>query len=283
MTGNSPPHTLLLRTAGRSDLDPTRLLDVFAAQRRRLCDDLRSLSPEQWSAPSRCPGWSVQDTVRHLGDVTGAVAAGPGDRMFDVTAGFDPRTTPRQWLAASAGESPADTLDRLATTTEKALAVARDRLARDDRFDVVLPYGPMDWTVQALHVLWDSWLHERDIFLPLGVDRPADPEATSYATAYGLLIAAAVAQKFGAQVRQRLELGGDGGGVFELDSDESVLLTATLTATRAESAAPPAAEVTDALAGRGSAAVLDGVPDESRTALTVLATFFTTPAEETAV
>ncbi|MDG4772420.1 maleylpyruvate isomerase family mycothiol-dependent enzyme [Solwaraspora sp. WMMD792] len=283
MTGNSPPHKLLLRTAGRSDLDSVRLLDVFAAQRRQLCDDLRSLSPEQWSAPSRCPGWSVQDTVRHLGDVTGAVAADPGDRMFDVTAGFDPRTTPRQWLAASAGESPADTLDRLVTTTEKALAVARDRLARDDRFDVVLPYGPMDWTVQALHVLWDSWLHERDIFLPLGVDRPTDPEATSYATAYGLLIAAAVAQKFGAQVRQRLELGGDGGGVFEVAADESVTLTATLTATRAATAGPPATEVTDALAGRGSAAVLDGVPDGSRTALTVLATFFTTPAEETAV
>ncbi|ROO61831.1 uncharacterized protein (TIGR03083 family) [Micromonospora sp. Llam0] len=283
MTGNSPPHTLLLRTAGKSDMDPARLLDVFAAQRRRLCDDLRSLSPEQWSAPTRCPGWSVQDTVRHLGDVTVAVAPDPGDRMFDLTAGFDPRTTPRRWLAASAGESPADTLDRLATTTEKALAVARDRLARDDRFDVVLPYGPMDWTVQALHALWDSWLHERDIFLPLGVDRPTDPEATSYATAYGLLIAAAVAQKFGAQVRQRLELGGDGGGVFEVAADDSVTLTATLTATRTAAAGPPAAEVTDALAGRGSAAVLDVVPDGSRTALTVLATFFTTPAEETTV
>jgi len=279
MTGNSPPHTLLLRTADQSVLDPARLLDVFAAQRRQLCDDLRSLSPEQWSAPTRCPGWSVQDTVRHLGDVTVAIAPDPGDRMFDVTAGFDPRTTPRHWLAASTGESPADTLDRLVATTEKSLAVARDRLARDDRFDVVLPYGPMDWTVQALHVLWDSWLHERDIFLPLGVDRPTNPETTSCATAYGLFIAAAVAQKFGARAHQRLELGGDGGGVFEVVADESVTLTATPAATRVESAAPPAAEVTDALAGRGSATVLDGVPDESRTALTVLATFFTTPAE----
>jgi hypothetical protein len=32
-------------------------------------------------------------------------------------------------------------------TTEELLALARDRLARGRRFDVRLPYGPMDWTV----------------------------------------------------------------------------------------------------------------------------------------
>jgi uncharacterized protein (TIGR03083 family) len=276
MTRHSPPHTLQLRTVDGCDLEPEHLLDVFADQRRLLLDDLQSLEPGQWSAPSRCPGWSAHDTVRHLCDVGKAVAADPGDRTFDLGAGFDPRTTPNQWLAASAGESPHATLERLAATTEKALGSARGRLARDERFDVGLPYGPMDWTVQALHVLWDSWLHERDIFLALGVDRPVNTEATSYATAYGLFIAGAVAQMFGDPVRQRLVLGGDGGGVFELDTHPCV----TLTVTRTAMDGPPAAEVADALAGRGSSMVLDGVPGEARTALTHLANFFNTAVDD---
>lgn len=55
----------------------------------------------------------------------------------------------------------------------------------------------MDWTVRALHGLWDSWLHERDVLLPRGIEHPADGDATVYATAYGLFIAAAVASVFG--------------------------------------------------------------------------------------
>ena len=53
---------------------------------------------------------------------------------------------------------------------------------------------------------------------------------------------------FGGQVQERLTLGGDGGGVFELDSRGGV----TLSVTRANTAGPPAAEVTDALAGRST-------------------------------
>ncbi|MFV2022222.1 maleylpyruvate isomerase N-terminal domain-containing protein [Micromonospora sp. LOL_023] len=290
MTWHSPPHTLLLRTVDGCDLDPGRLLDVFADQRRLLLDDLRGFGPREWSAPTRCPDWSAHDTVRHLCDVTRAIAADPGDLTFDMASGFDPRITPNRWLTASAGEPPAATVDRLSATTDEVLAVARGRLARDERFEVALPFGPMDWTVLVLHVLWDSWLHERDIFLALGADRPTvtaqpagtgsvDTGATGYAAAYGLLIAAAVARIFGDQVRHRLALGGTGGGVFELDTDGAVTLT--VTSPSPSPAGPPAAEVTDALAGRGSAAALGVVPDQARTALTHLAAFLTTPVDGT--
>ncbi|MFY1698665.1 MULTISPECIES: maleylpyruvate isomerase family mycothiol-dependent enzyme [unclassified Solwaraspora] len=279
MTATNPTSTMLLQTPGECELQPARLLDAVADQRRQLLDDLRGFGSPEWSSPTRCPGWSVHDTVRHMCDVTRAIAADPGDRTLDMTAGFDPRVTPNRWLTASAGEPPAATVDRLAATTDEVLAVARGRLARGERFDVVLPFGPMDWTVLVLHVLWDSWLHERDIFLALGVDRPTKNGATGYATAYGLLIAAAVARQFGDQVSHRLELGGDGGGIFELEARDAV----TLTVTSAPAAGPSAAEVTDALAGRGSAAVLDIMPDAPRTALTHLATFFTSPVEQTRV
>lgn len=143
------------------------------------------------------------------------------------------------------------------STTEELLGLARAWLAQNRRFDVRLPYGPVDWTVGALHGFWDSWLHERDVLLTQGAEHPTDGDATVYATAYGLFIAAAVASMFGDPVQEKLTLGGDGGGVFDLDSRDGV----TLTVTRATTAGPRAAEVADALAGRGPvAAVLGDLP-----------------------
>ena len=71
-------------------------------------------------------------------------------------------------------------------------------------------------------------------------------------------------------------MGGDGGGIFDLDS-RGVL---TLTVTRAATVGPPAAQVTDALAGRAqTATVLGDLPASSRSALSHLADFFNTPLE----
>jgi hypothetical protein len=54
----------------------------------------------------------------------------------------------------------------------------------------------------------------------------------------------------------------------------------TLTVTRISIAGPPAAEVTDALAGRPpDAAVLADLPASSRAALSRMADFFNTPVE----
>jgi len=92
-----------------------------------------------------------------------------------------------------------------------------------------------------------------------------------------LFISAAVASLFGDPVQDTLTLGGDGGGIFDLDSRGAV----TLTVTRATTAGPPAAQVTDALAGRAqAAAVLGDLPANSRAALSHLADFFNTPVEQ---
>jgi uncharacterized protein (TIGR03083 family) len=283
MTDHSPPAKktqpgqLLLRTAGACDLDPGHLLDVFGEQRQRFVTVLRGFGPDDWAAPTRCADWSAHNVVRHLCDCNAlAAGAGPDDRTLDITAGFDPRITPRGWLTASADEAPDATLGRFVATTEKLLALLRARLAQNRRFNVRLPYGPMDWTVFALHGFWDSWLHERDVLLARGTAHPTDDDATAYATAYGLFIAA-VASMFGDQVREKLTLGGDGGGVFDLDSRGAV----TLTVTRVTTTGPPAAEVADALAGRSpTTAVLGDVLVSTRAALSHLANFFNTPVEQ---
>ena len=284
MTDRSPspetslPGTLLLRTAGACDLDPQHLIEVFGEQRRGFVAALQGFGPGDWAAPTRCADWSAHDVVRHLCDGTAlAINAAPDDRTLDITAGFDPRTSPGRWLAASAGESPAATLDRLVAATEDLLARARGRLARGCKFDVHLPYGPMDWTVLLLHAFWDSWIHERDVLLARGAEHPTSDDANGYAAAYGVFISAAVASLFGNPVQDKLTAGGNGGGIFDLDSCGAV----TLTVSRQHTPGPRAAQVTDALAGRAPAAhVLGELPASTRTALSQLADFFNTPVHQ---
>jgi hypothetical protein len=92
-----------------------------------------------------------------------------------------------------------------------------------------------------------------------------------------VFIAAAVASMFADPVQQTLTLSGDGGGIYDLDSHGLV----TLTVTQATTVGPPAAQVADALAGRAPVtAVLGDLPASSRTALSHMADFFNTPAEE---
>jgi uncharacterized protein (TIGR03083 family) len=262
---------------GACDLDPEHLLEVFGRQRQRFVAVLRGFDPGDWAAATRCADWSAHDVVRHLCDGNMKVAAaGPDDGTLDLTAGFDPRITPRRWPTVSASESPGATLTRFLATTYELLALARDRLARRQRFGVRLPYGPVDWTVLLLHAFWDSWLHERDVLLARGRQHPTDGDATVYAAAYGLFIAAAVASMFGAQVQETLKLGGDGGGIFDLDSRGA----STLTVTRLTTAGPPAAEVADALAGRSPIPVVLGdLQASSRAALSGMADFFNTPVK----
>ena len=112
------------------------------------------------------------------------------------------------------------------------------------RFIMILrDFGPGDWAAPTrctawsahdeLHGFWDSWLHERDVLLARGAGHPTDGDATGYAAGYGLFIAAAVASMFGARLQEKLTLGGDGGGVFELDSIDGLALSATSVTTPA--------------------------------------------------
>jgi uncharacterized protein (TIGR03083 family) len=268
------PAWLILSTEGPCRLDPQHLLDVFARQRRRFAAILAGFTPGDWAARTRCAEWTAHDVVRHLCDCN-TILGSTEQSLLDVTGGFDPRTTPCRWPAISASESPGVTLARFQDTTRDLIALARDRLARRQRCDVRLPYGSVDWTVMALHGFWDSWLHERDVLLAAGREHPTDAEATGYATAYGVFIAAAVASMFGRPVHhQQLTLSGDGGGLFDLRTHDAV----TLTVTQAAVTGPPAAQVADALGGRAPIpAILGDLPTSTRTALSLMADFFNTP------
>ena len=82
-------------------------------EREALARDLEKLTPEQWNAPTACPGWDVHDVVAHLVDSAKTTRLSFVRDMIAVRFDFD-----RQNAAGVNRErhpDPADTLAELRT------------------------------------------------------------------------------------------------------------------------------------------------------------------------
>ena len=157
-------------------------------QRRRLGAMLATLDESQWDHPSRCVDWSVRDVVTHLVTVnafwaasTVAGRAGTPTRVLD---GFDPVTVPALLVDASPTASTAellaaydDSVDSMATALEGIDTDGWAQLAES------VP-GHVPISSLVLHALWDSWVHERDIAIPLGLDVAVEPDEVAGSLRY---------------------------------------------------------------------------------------------------
>lgn len=252
-------------------LDSEELVDLLAVHHRRLVDAWQGFAPAQWERQSRNTEWTVHDTVRHVADVMElAVASVNGEPALDKDD-FDPRSTPARWLTTSEGESARATIDRFAAASTSLRTGVSDRLASGDDTHDPTVYGTAHWTVNVVHVLWDSWLHERDVLLPLGQPAPCSEAEERLVGLYGLWMALVPSMRFGQSISSIVQLGGIGLRTIEVGCDPGSLRSAEVPAGAAAiSGAMPA--VIDALAGRGNAVaeVLPGAPEE----LGFLAAFF---------
>lgn len=177
------------------DLDeaPGAVLVPLARQRRRFVDALRALDGDQLAAaPTRCEGWTPRDVVSHLDTADGfwawSATAGLAGEPTQVLAGFDPVASPAQ-MAAADGRTGAEVVEAWAGTVERligALEGADDagwqRLAEG-------PPGHLTVTALAHHALWDGWIHERDVLLPLGEQPPVEPDEVVAALRYAAALA----------------------------------------------------------------------------------------------
>jgi uncharacterized protein (TIGR03083 family) len=177
-----------MRLTPRYDGDPIVRIEttpddagvLLVRQRARLAELLGTLDAEQWSAPSRCEQWTVQDVVAHLigtnqfwaFSITGGLAGTP----TRVLAEFDPVATPAQMVDAVRSRGIGETLDAF-LDTNGALTEAVESID-DARWATLAeaPPGHVALRAVALHALWDSWIHERDIALPLGLDPSEEAE-----------------------------------------------------------------------------------------------------------
>ena len=155
------------------DGDPAAIAAPLVRQRRWVASTLAAFTDEQWSHPSRCEGWSARDVLVHL-DGTNAfwtlsLAAGLRGEPTRFLATFDPVTSPATSVAQSRDQTPTEVLARFTESTEALARLVESFDPADWTVLAEAPPGHLAASVVAHHALWDSWIHERDILLPLGI------------------------------------------------------------------------------------------------------------------
>jgi uncharacterized protein (TIGR03083 family) len=172
----------------RFELPMEDLRGLVTGQRDRLAATLAGLDDAQWSAPSRCDAWSVRDVVSHLATTNGfwafAIAAALAGEPTRVLSSFDPVTTPADLVDATRSQPPAEVLDQF-VAGNRDLEAALASLGDGD-WDTLAeaPHGHVPIRALALHALWDSWVHERDIVLPLGLPAAEEPDEVAACLRY---------------------------------------------------------------------------------------------------
>ena len=245
----------------RFEVDTAVLIDTVEAHRARLLGAIERLEPGDWDAPTRCVEWKVRDLVAHLrwgtevgNELMSRVARGSGERLF---AGFDPRRTPGEALAPLRSHTDAENLAAIREGDDRMLAAARALAAAGVEEEADTPLGWVPWPLAVNHLLWDSWLHERDLLLPLGAAPAPDPGEVGLVASYQLVPLGSILARVGVRCRIDLRLAGTGGGAYRLDVGDAVAVD--------HPTEPPGAEgcirgdavtVIEAMSGRGDLAAV---------------------------
>ena len=166
-------------------------------QRQRLAKTLAELGDSEWSAPSRCEGWTVQDVVAHMITVNGfwqmSTTAGLAGTPTRVLENFDPAATPPLIIAPMRALSPAEVLEQFVASNDGYIDVISE--LDTDGWSTVgeSPAGHVPIRLLAQHALWDCWVHERDIALPLGFTPPIEDDEVLSCLRYAAALSPAFA------------------------------------------------------------------------------------------
>lgn len=238
-------------TEAGANLTADEFTSVLTAHHDRVIAGWQSLSPEQWEQPSRNATWTAHETARHVADCMERVAGMILGTPMPAAAGpFDPRETPEIWLAASAEDAPAKTIERFATAAPLFRARVAERVAAGDTSTGMTVYGPAHWTVNVVHLLWDSWLHERDIMLPLGLPAESSRDEQRLVSIYGLLMAMVPARMLEQSFADRILFDGPP-AVTVTAAHEAGQFTSAETVNEITDLDGDLCDLVDALSGRG--------------------------------
>jgi uncharacterized protein (TIGR03083 family) len=255
------------------ELDPAVVVTGYVRHRRRFAASVTPLDEVALRAPSRCREWTAADVLRHGCDVDRWLRTiWAGGTPFDA---FDPRVTPHDSVVEGRSVPDAEVRDRYVASAEAMAAEVGssgpDRWGRPS----LSPAGAVPWWLGLLHGLFDSWVHERDLLLPLGRDVVVEPDELDAVLAYSLAIVSLLSRRLGDEEPVDAVVCG-----FRVTAHEG-----RVTVTPSSATPPPDVPVlegdppvvVDALSGRGS---LDEVLTGNATMvhrLGALARFFTTP------
>ena len=174
-------------------------------QRRRLAATLATLTDDQWAQPSRCAGWSNRDVVVHLDSTNSfwalAISEGLRGAPTQFLATFDPVASPAQ-MVSHAGDRTAKEVLASFSASASALADLWASLG-DDGWSAIAeaPPGHVSVSTVTHHALWDSWVHERDILLPLGIAPAEEADEIAACLRYAAALGPALALNNGTALR----------------------------------------------------------------------------------
>jgi uncharacterized protein (TIGR03083 family) len=133
----------------------TNLWPLVHAERAALAEDLADLDAAQWTQPSLCDGWVIEDVVAHL---SAAASIGPLRWFASVLAArFDFDLHNQRRLAEQRGPTSAETLERFRRIVTSTTS----------------PLGPTAaWLGEVV-------VHAQDIRRPLGLVRTPALEAVT--------------------------------------------------------------------------------------------------------
>ncbi|CAI8005466.1 hypothetical protein GBAR_LOCUS4255 [Geodia barretti] len=184
-----------------------------------------ALTQEQWSLPTECPGWSVQDQVSHLVGsecrILGrpAPAHEPSDTSHvrnEVGQGNEVLVDYRRQF------SGADVLAEFREITAERLGVLRGMSEADFAVETPNPLGSGPYTDLLAVRIYDAWVHEQDMRRTLGI--PGHLSGAVAEHAYGRT-QAAMPFVVGRKVKPDddttvvFEITGDAGGTIVLNMD----------------------------------------------------------------
>ena len=259
--------------------DPERVVTPLTRQRRRLQTLLDALPAEAWHAQSRCEGWTVQDVVAHLAGVNDywvfSIKSGVAGTPTRVLADFDPVAVPAGMVAAARDASSAEIAERFATSNDRLIELLTNLDDADWSAIAECPIGHVSVAVVAHHALWDCWVHERDIALPLKREQVNEHDEVLGSLAYAASLSAAMAMLAGVALPSRATIATtrpDASLVFEIDESVVVRRDADARAPRLEG---DAVALLEALSVRSPLPA--SVPPEWRHVLAALREMFDQP------
>jgi uncharacterized protein (TIGR03083 family) len=194
------------------DGHPQDQLQPFTRQRRRMQAMLANMTDEEWLSASRCLGWTARDVVAHLVGVNtfwySSIGAGLAGMPTRVLAGFDPAATPPVMVDWMSSLTTREVFDQFVSTTEGLLSLVAELTDVGWSALAETPAGHVPIRLLAQHALWDSWIHERDIAIPLGIATAVEADELRSCLQY----AAAVSPVLG------IGLGQSSPGVFAVEA-----------------------------------------------------------------
>ncbi|HEX4220692.1 MAG TPA: maleylpyruvate isomerase N-terminal domain-containing protein [Acidimicrobiales bacterium] len=130
-----------------------------------------ALTPQQWDAPTDCPGWSVRDQVSHLISIERSMLGDPSPPAMAVTPQYVKNAIGEinePWIEQRRGRPGGEVLAEFEETAARRIAALR--AFPPERFEVVgwSPVGDVPYRTFMTVRVFDSWAHEQDIRSAVG-------------------------------------------------------------------------------------------------------------------